>query len=297
MNLPAGPGSHGAAGANWPDVRELDARCSRLAEAVPSFSYGGCQFSFIAFRADRSPPGTVIKPHRHSYCEIILILAGEARETLTPGQRLRPGTMQVHGAGTAHAWTAARQGLLRLGLSLTLQPQVAVHVPDVWPTTPDMGDAVHSLLAETVSSAPGRHERLVARLTLLLSPALGLFALPERPPSLAPVAGPTPRDIATFVERFLADNLAEPLALEDVAAQLNVSVPTLTRRFRHETGASVMARLQDLRLQRAADLLRAGELSVKQIGAAVGIPEPSYFCRCFRHAFGCSPTRFASTPS
>jgi len=100
------------------------------------------------------------------------------------------------------------------------------------------------------------------------------------------------RDLTLFVEQFLTDNLTEPLALNDVAAQLNISVPTLTRRFRAAADCSVMDRLHSLRINRAADLLRQGELSVKQVAAAVGIPEPSYFCRCFRHAFGTSPRRF-----
>ena len=193
-----------------------------------------------------------------------------------------------------HAWTASRQGLLRVGLALTVNPTVAVQLPQRWPRLAALAEIMQELLAETVSTAPGRQERLAARLILLLAPALALFALPEEPlpPSQRP--GPMVCDITPFVEQFLIDNLAEPLALEDVAAQLSVSVPTLTRRFRQATGNSVMARLQELRMQCAAELLHTSTLSVKQVAAKVGIPEPSYFCRCFRHAFGCSPRCFAT---
>ncbi|MBF0244254.1 MAG: helix-turn-helix transcriptional regulator [Planctomycetes bacterium] len=75
---------------------------------------------------------------------------------------------------------------------------------------------------------------------------------------------------------------------------MSVSVPTLTRRFRSETGVSVMERLQDLRMRRAVELLMEGRLSIKQVGASVGIREGSYFCRCFRQAFGCSPGSYAA---
>jgi AraC-like DNA-binding protein len=57
-----------------------------------------------------------------------------------------------------------------------------------------------------------------------------------------------------------------------------------------------MTRLLELRMGRAAELLREGRLSVKQIAAAVGIPEPSYFCRCFRKAYGCTPLTFNPLP-
>lgn len=277
----------------WPPVRELEERCALLAATVPVFTYGGCQFTFLSCRADRSPAGTVIKPHRHSYYEIILILDGEARETLAPGQVLISGTVQLHGPGELHAWKTARRALLRLGLCFTVQPPVPVRLPAAWPVNAAWVEQARELLAETVTTAPGRRERLASRLVLMLAPALGLCELPEHSPAPGPTTVPPARDIAAFVERFLADNLSAPLALEDVAAQLNVSVPTLTRRFRSETGTSVMERLQGLRLRRATELLQAGALSIKEIGAAVGIPEPSYFCRCFRQAFGCSPRHFS----
>jgi AraC-like DNA-binding protein len=278
----------------WPHASELDARCALLATMVPDFAYGGCRFTFLSCRANHSPPGTVVKPHRHSHYEIILILDGEARETTEPGHTIMAGAVQVHAPGEVHAWRSARHSLLRLGLCFTVQPPVPVRPPDAWPASPAQLDAARELLAETVTVAPGRRERLTARLVLALAPALTLFELPDNPASPHPTGSPSAHDIVAVTERFLADNLSEPLALEDVAAQSNVSVPTLTRRFRQETGSSVITRLQDLRLRRAADLLLAGERSIKEIAAAVGIPEPSYFSRCFRRAFGRTPGQFGA---
>ncbi len=283
----------GHAGVEWPSVRELEAGCAALAAAVPGFAYGGCQFTLLSCHADRMPAGTVIKPHRHSYYEAILILAGTGHDAAALGRPLESGTLQLHGPGDLHAWSAPRSALLRLGWCFEVQPAVPARLPGAWPVNPEIDRDLQALLAEAASALPGRRERLAARLVLLLAPALARLDLPERPgPAVSPATAPRASGIASFVERFLADNLAEPLTLEDVAAQLNLSVPTLTRRFRQETGESVMARLQGLRLRHAADLLRAGAASVKEVGAAVGIPAPSYFCRCFRRAFGQSPRRF-----
>jgi AraC-like DNA-binding protein len=200
--------------------------------------------------------------------------------------------MQVHGPGVEHGWRSKQGGLVRIGLWFAVQPRVPVVRPDVWPRHPAMVEAVQALVAETASPAAGRGDRLKARLTLLLAPALELLDLPGQDPLPEPRRPAPMRKTSDYVERFLADNLREPLKLEDVAAQLCISVPTLTRRFRQETGFSVMERLQELRLRRATELLREKRLSVKQVAAAVGIPEPSYFCRCFRRAFGCAPLQY-----
>lgn len=283
-------------GGKCPAARDLEAACAALVADVPEFTYGGGRFTLLSCHADRMPRGTVIKPHRHSYYEAILILDGSARDAEPESRRLQAGVLQMHGPGDLHAWSAPDSHLLRVGFCFELQPPVPVRAPaGGWPVQREVLRDVAALLADAASTQPGRRERLAARLILLLAPALALLDLPEPAPAAraVPAVARAP-DLAPFVERFLADNLAAPLTLEDVAAQLNLSVPTLTRRFRQETGESVMARLHGLRLRQAADLLRAGTTSVKEAGAAVGIPEPSYFCRCFRRAFGVSPRRFAA---
>ncbi len=163
-----------------------------------------------------------------------------------------------------------------------------------WSRSATLGGDVAALLADVRSATPGRRERLAARLVLILAPVLALLDLPDRAPADEPDPIQASGGIATFVERFLADDLGSPLALRDVAAQVNISVLSLTRRYRRETGVSVMTRLLDLRMRRAAELLQAGEVSVKGAGIAVGISDASYFCRCFRRAFGRSPGRFAA---
>lgn len=281
-----------AAGSDVPEVSVLEICGRRLHQAIPSFSYGGAVFELLGCHASRTPAGTEIRLHRHSYTEIILLVDGEAWELTPPGGQLRAGMIQAHAPGVPHAWSSTDRALLRLGLWLTVQPALPITLPATWPIHPEMTAAIHALVAETSSRLPGWRERLLARLILLLAPALELFSLPEQTDAPSPADTPPTRDTLAYVERFLSDNLAEPLTLQDVAAQLTVSVPSLTRHFRQAAGCSVMTRLQELRMRRAVDLLREGKLSVKQIAAAVGIPDPGYFCRCFRKAYGCTPLTF-----
>jgi transcriptional regulator GlxA family with amidase domain len=55
-----------------------------------------------------------------------------------------------------------------------------------------------------------------------------------------------------------------------------------------EAGASFAARLTELRLRKAADLLAHRETRISDIAFACGFI--SYFNRCFRRRFGLTPT-------
>jgi len=280
----------------WISSRELEQACAVLSSEVKPFTYGGCGIALLGMHADRTAAGTVIRPHRHSHYEAILILSGRAFESAPPVRRLGPGSLQLHTPGELHAWTASSTPVLRIGISFTMTPAVPARQPIHWPSDPAFRQAAQTLLTDAMSSTPGRKERLTARLILLLAPALALLDLPEQPVPARSAAHAEGQRLTPLIEKFLVDNIAEPLTLSDVAAQFNLSVPTLTRRFRDESGSSVMARLQDIRMRHAADLLRARTLSVKEVGAAVGIPETSYFCRRFQMAFGRSPGRFSAKP-
>ncbi len=84
------------------------------------------------------------------------------------------------------------------------------------------------------------------------------------------------------------------LLAEEVAATLGISRRTLLRRIREEFGMSVPQLRTRLRMERAAQLLLAGNL-VQDVSAAIGMHDPSQFSRMFRAAFGTSPKQFQAT--
>jgi AraC-like DNA-binding protein len=93
---------------------------------------------------------------------------------------------------------------------------------------------------------------------------------------------------------LIADRYMQPtLTLETLAAAANLSVDHFGRIFRRERGISPIRYLTDYRLDRANDLLCKGQLSVKQVAAAVGYTDPLYFSRQFRARVGRSPSQVA----
>ncbi|CAB4243678.1 AraC family transcriptional regulator (fragment) [Methylacidimicrobium sp. AP8] len=93
-------------------------------------------------------------------------------------------------------------------------------------------------------------------------------------------------------QELLSQDLAEPMALPQLAAACGVSPRTLLRRFRTALGRSPGEYLQELRIEKAKDLLERTDRTVEEIVAAVGYDDSRSFRRLFRHRMGISPKRY-----
>jgi transcriptional regulator GlxA family with amidase domain len=91
------------------------------------------------------------------------------------------------------------------------------------------------------------------------------------------------------VQDWLHSQYQQPLTLADIAARFDLSVRTLTRRFRQATGGTPMQYLQQVRLDNARELLRSSNLSVAEIAFSTGYPDTSYFSALFRKAMKMTP--------
>jgi AraC-like DNA-binding protein len=105
--------------------------------------------------------------------------------------------------------------------------------------------------------------------------------------------GAKTRDRRVQVVRvFLEGSFQHKLGLRDMSAEVNLSPWRLAHLFKAETGMSPQRYLTLVRLQRAKDQLESSFLSVQEIGAAVGIPNPSQFTKCFKAAYGMTPVEY-----
>jgi len=273
----------------FPPAGERNQLCRQIVAEIPRLPYGAGVVHLLGINCHSVVPRTVVRPHRHSHYEAILFLRGKGRETVPPFRVLQAGMIQLYAPNTLHAWQAGSVPVFRIGFHFLFHPPTAVTIPDRWPRSQFLVPDCLALMEDALSSTNGRAERVAARLILLLAPALGMMQLAE----IAPVITmPEKMCMAPAVDKFLTDNIEIPLSLADVAIQLHMSVPTLTRHYRQETGCTVMERLQEFRMARAAELLRTEPLSVKQVAARVGFKDCAYFCRCFRLFFGRTPGTF-----
>ncbi len=264
---------------------------------IPSFQYGSAMVQVLAIQEERNPPGMRIPKHCHSFFEALLILSGQGTDISNRRQPLKPGSLVLHLPQTLHTWETLQSEVRYVRLWFTVTPTPPdTTTPPQWPCDANAIRDFERLVTLWRSREAGRKERLTAAMTLLLAPFLAMLPLSTENETPPPDSGAN-RSVAALVDLFICDNLERPLSLLDVARQVNLSVTTLVRRIQLETGQSFKVRLRQRRMERAAALLSGTHGTVKEISTVVGIPETSYFCRCFRSAFGISPEEYRARQS
>jgi AraC family transcriptional regulator of arabinose operon len=94
----------------------------------------------------------------------------------------------------------------------------------------------------------------------------------------------------TSAVAHMHSHLAEPLAISQLAALVNLSPARFRHLFKAQYGVGPSQYLQNLRLRRARVLIERTFLSVKEVMALVGYNDPSHFSRDFRRVHGVSPS-------
>ncbi|GAA0353690.1 GlxA family transcriptional regulator [Streptomyces blastmyceticus] len=114
------------------------------------------------------------------------------------------------------------------------------------------------------------------------------FIVHERPP--------TPRGSTLEpLLRWMEDNARRELTLDDVASQAGMSVRTLNRRFREQTGTSPLQWLHRARIRQAQYLLETTTHPVDRIALQVGFGSPTAFRDRFKRLVGTSPHAYRRT--
>jgi len=85
---------------------------------------------------------------------------------------------------------------------------------------------------------------------------------------------------------------AQPLNVETLARDADMSPGPLSRQFRLAYGKSPYAYLTARRIERATALLRTGDLGVTEVRHAVGCPTPGIFGTRFTQLAGMSPSDY-----
>lgn len=93
--------------------------------------------------------------------------------------------------------------------------------------------------------------------------------------------------------QYIREHYHDPeLTLERLAAELNVSAVYLSRVIRQELDMSYIQLLTQTRLEKAAQLLHASDLSIAEIAERVGYESQHYFSAVFKKGTGVSPNQY-----
>ena len=100
------------------------------------------------------------------------------------------------------------------------------------------------------------------------------------------------RDRVERTKEVLARDLANPPTLEQLGAEVGCSPFYLSRIFSREVGLTIPQYLRNIRMDRAAELLRSGRFNVSEAAVEVGYSSLSHFSKAFCETIGCCPVLY-----
>ena len=91
---------------------------------------------------------------------------------------------------------------------------------------------------------------------------------------------------------FIEQNFQNDISVEDIAATCGLNRSYFGKIFHEHMGKSPQEFLISYRMTKAAELLKLTELSVGDVGNAVGYPNQLHFSRAFKNVYGISPRQW-----
>lgn len=228
-----------------------------------------------------------------------LLRFGSQRVEVLPGSAvlLRPEFPQDYGTAPARPPLPARWAFFWVHF----MPRA--HWLD-WLKWPEVGPGVGVLEAgvDAVHAAVVAMERVVQQtnLTGRYARDLGMNALEQAILELNvgrqnAEAGRTDGRVRRVL-RLIATDLAAPHTVDTLAHAVDLSPSRFSTIFRREVGISPQRYLEELRLERARQLLEVTDLPIQRVSEEVGFASPFYFSTRFRRRYGTSPRGFRSPP-
>ncbi len=91
---------------------------------------------------------------------------------------------------------------------------------------------------------------------------------------------------------YLREHYHEQVSLNEVAEHTFVSTYYISRLFKKETGRNFVDYLNEIRIEKAKELLKDIRYKTYEVAESVGIPDAHYFSRLFKKHVGVTPTEY-----
>ena len=94
------------------------------------------------------------------------------------------------------------------------------------------------------------------------------------------------------IKNYLDEHYTDKISLDDLAERFFINKFYLSKIFKETYGTTVNNYLISKRITRAKQLLRFTDMTVEEIGVAIGMGDANYFSRMFRKVEGSSPSEY-----
>jgi AraC-like DNA-binding protein/mannose-6-phosphate isomerase-like protein (cupin superfamily) len=285
-------------------------------EQTPSFldfTHGRSTYRFVILHATldeaRPPRAARTEGHAHDVYHVVFYTRGRSRFVL--GDRVEPcgpGTLVITAPGMPHDFGSIggqRVAYREVTFALETDSGEALTLP--------FGDVLEHYAGYELSHAPfpvvvdrrqyeWMHSFYQRLLETIIRRRDWLATHVEMAGLLAFIAREfcTPRDEIeshepaplTRAREYIETRFRETITIEDVSSHALLSPSYLIRAFKSQYGRTPIDYLIGLRVEAAANLLRASDLSCGEIADAVGFGDIYQFSRTFRRRVGVSPTGY-----
>jgi AraC-like DNA-binding protein len=235
--------------------------------------YGGtsAHASFEIAWSDAGAPEYTVGAHRmtlHPGCAIIV--PARVEHTTRLGVGVRAKVLGLHASVVEEVADA-----------MSVRAPHEVSITRVRPRLVALGELIFE---EAIEQTDG-HDLAIEALT----EALAVELLRLEPPSQAGDKAPGDPRIRRAIA-FIDASYAAPLSLDAIAKVAGMSRFYFGRLFVAQVGKSPYRYLVDVRVARAASLIRGGRVSVTEAALSVGFNDLGRFGRAFRARFGVTPS-------
>ncbi len=94
---------------------------------------------------------------------------------------------------------------------------------------------------------------------------------------------------------YIHEHYNDQVTLNEVAEHIYVSTFYISRMFKKELGISFVDYLNDVRIEKAKELLKDVKYKTYEVAELVGIPDPHYFSKIFKKYAGMTPSEYKET--
>ncbi len=275
----------------------------------------GYQFVFSALEPGPVPTSSGLKLHADSRqgmqaTEILLVPGGMAAEArshdpvIVQAVRIAARKAQRIVSICSGAFLLAAAGLLN-GHRVTTHWKVADRLADCYPEVRVESDAIYiqdGSIATSAGVTAGIDLALalveddygptlaieVARILILYRRRVGNQSQFSTPLAIQTQAGKRFKNLIDWVENHLDQNLT----VEHLAEQAQMSPRTFARIFPSETGMSPGRFIEQLRIDRARELLESGAEGLESVAEKSGFGREERLRRAFQRRLGISPNQY-----
>ncbi len=239
----------------------------------------------------------ITQPHWHEHIETIYIAGGMA-DIFVDEQCLhaRAGDLVIANGGQIHSIYRAQDPyrqyvmIIDLGaISKELYEKNYVF-SSLIRADEKIQTLINRIFAEKLQQREGWKQLCRALVTEILVYLSREYAV-EAVPSGEIICRQNAMDRLKPVLVYIDNHLSEQFTLTGLAQMLYISEERFGHLFREGIGQSPLQYVKEIRLRKAAYLLKTGEYTVTEVANAVGYCDYNHFGRSFRKRFGCTPNQ------